>query len=348
MAAIGDKAAADVVTALSDKVARDLRELAKQAGLTTAPPDSLLDEVLAGLRNRLEALLGKEAAPGIARMEARLDAREDAHHSPWGTVQTFLVSTARLPREVMSDPFRMRGLTTEADALLRAFDVFGDALVKRHLDGGRSENQAREELEIIEEILSKETATPWHRAHALHRFDNRPGPGCGARGADRGKGSSGRTHAGESTSVMRSAYDGEAARRAWSDPRPISWVVRRASALFFRQNADAYAAYYTAMYLIQDTGEAIYTHARQGFAASSMAAYIEFWGVMQATQIQQDAIVELHRTIVGPQPRLSKAGMEEARDFRNLVAGHPAQPVPRPPKPLSAPSWGGRPSATTA
>ncbi|MBR0670697.1 hypothetical protein [Neoroseomonas soli] len=176
LAAIGGKAAADVVTALSDKVARDLRELAKQAGLTTAPPDSLLDEVLAGLRKRLEAHLGKEAAPGIARMEARLDAREDAHHSPWGTVQTFLVSAARLPREVMSDPFRMRGLTTEADALLRAFDIFGDALVKRHLDGGRVENQARQELEIIEEILSKETATPWHRAQALHRLITGQGP----------------------------------------------------------------------------------------------------------------------------------------------------------------------------
>ena len=94
---------------------------------------------------------------------------------------------------------------------------------------------------------------------------------------------------------------------------------------FLDQNAGDYAAYYTAMYLIQDTGEAIYTHAKQGFATSSMAAYIEFWGVMQATQIQQDAIVELHRAIVGPQPRLSLGpGWRKLRDFRNLVAGHPA------------------------
>lgn len=94
---------------------------------------------------------------------------------------------------------------------------------------------------------------------------------------------------------------------------------------FLDQNAEAYAAYYTAMYLIQDTGDAIYTHARQGFAASSMAAYIEFWGVMQATQIQQDAIVELHGAIVGPRPRLSPGqGWRKLRDFRNLVAGHPA------------------------
>lgn len=94
---------------------------------------------------------------------------------------------------------------------------------------------------------------------------------------------------------------------------------------FLDQNAEAYAAYYTAMYLIQDTGEAIYTHAQQGFAASSMAAYIEFWGVMQATQIQQDAIIELHGTVVGQQPGLSRGpGWKTLRNFRNLVAGHPA------------------------
>ena len=70
----------------------------------------------------------------------------------------------------MSDPFRMRGLVSKPEPLLSAFDLFGDPLVKRYLDGGRVENQARKELEIIEEILSKETATPWHRAQALHRL----------------------------------------------------------------------------------------------------------------------------------------------------------------------------------
>ncbi|MBU8541698.1 hypothetical protein [Falsiroseomonas tokyonensis] len=168
LAAIGGKAAADVVTALADKVARELRELAKQAGLTTAPPDSLLDEVLAGLRKRLEGHLGKEAAPGITRMEAKLSLHEDEHHSPWGTVQTFLASAVRLPREVMSDPFRMRGLVSKPEALLTAFDLFGDPLVKRYLDRQRVDDQAKHELEMVDDILATETATPWHRAQALH------------------------------------------------------------------------------------------------------------------------------------------------------------------------------------
>jgi len=168
LAAIGGKPAADVVTALSDKVKRELSELAKQAGVSAAPPESLLGDVLAGLKDRLEAHLGKEAAPGITRMEARLAPHEDAHQSPWGTVQTFLVAAARLPREVMSDLFRMRGLVTGAEAFLRAFDLFGDPLVHRYLARERVEDQAKQELEMVEGILSAETATPWHRAQALY------------------------------------------------------------------------------------------------------------------------------------------------------------------------------------
>lgn len=70
------------------------------------------------LKKRLETRLGKEAAPSIVRIEASLSARDDAHYSPRGTVQTLLASVARLPREVISDSFRMRGLVTKAEAFL--------------------------------------------------------------------------------------------------------------------------------------------------------------------------------------------------------------------------------------
>lgn len=170
VAAIGGKSADEVVTALSAKVKQELSELAKQAGISTTPPDSLLGEALDGLKKRLEAHLGKEGGPGITRMEARLSPHEEGSHSPWGTVQTFLASAARLPREVMSDPFRMRGLVSKPEALLTAFDLFGDPLVKRYLDRQRVDDQAKDELEMIEEILGTETATPWHRAQALHRL----------------------------------------------------------------------------------------------------------------------------------------------------------------------------------
>ena len=41
---------------------------------------------------------------------------------------------------------------------------------------------------------------------------------------------------------------------------------------------DAYAAFYTSKYLIQDTAEAIFAHLDRGFSKDPMAAYLEFLG----------------------------------------------------------------------
>lgn len=88
---------------------------------------------------------------------------------------------------------------------------------------------------------------------------------------------------------------------------------------------DDFAAYYTSMYLIQDTGEAVDAHMQADFSTNPMWAYLEFWGIMQAVIIQQDAISELHRVIVGVKPALSvSSSWARLRDVRNRCAGHPA------------------------
>jgi hypothetical protein len=94
---------------------------------------------------------------------------------------------------------------------------------------------------------------------------------------------------------------------------------------FLPKNADKYAAYYTSMNLIQDTGEAIMTHMNADFSHDPMRAYIEFWGVMPAIYIQQDAIAQIHQAVV----ENSLFNPETSfwitlRDMRNLCAGHPA------------------------
>ena len=94
---------------------------------------------------------------------------------------------------------------------------------------------------------------------------------------------------------------------------------------FTSANAAPYAAYYTSMYLIQDTGEAILPDMHRGFSPDPMLAYIEFWGVMQAICIQQDAIFELHDAVVGTTPKIGPSShWAILRDVRNLCAGHPA------------------------
>jgi hypothetical protein len=91
------------------------------------------------------------------------------------------------------------------------------------------------------------------------------------------------------------------------------------------QREDAYSAYYTSMYLIQDTGEAVFSHMQADFSKDPMKAYIEFWGVMQAIFIQQEAIQELHLAVVGNKLRtLSLPSWNAVREKRNLCSGHPS------------------------
>jgi hypothetical protein len=115
----------------------------------------------------------------------------------------------------------------------------------------------------------------------------------------------------------------QALRSAIYDQFQNSLAVQRH---FFRdENKDVHAAYYTSMFLIQDTAEAVHEHMARGFSPDPMMAYIEFWGVMQATDIQQDAIFELHKAVVGETPTITKASAWwKLRDIRHLCAGHPA------------------------
>jgi hypothetical protein len=96
---------------------------------------------------------------------------------------------------------------------------------------------------------------------------------------------------------------------------------------FFKvENEAPFTAYYTSMYLIQDTGESVSRHMKQGFSSDPWLAYIEFWGVMQAVFVQQDAICELYEAVVGSKPPITKdSDWSKIRNLRNLCAGHPAK-----------------------
>jgi hypothetical protein len=91
---------------------------------------------------------------------------------------------------------------------------------------------------------------------------------------------------------------------------------------------DDHAAYYNSAYLLQDTTESLWYHRQQGFSSSPFSAYLEFWGVMQAVIIQQDAISEMHQVIVGSPLDARASNLTawlEIRELRNLCSGHPAK-----------------------
>jgi hypothetical protein len=89
---------------------------------------------------------------------------------------------------------------------------------------------------------------------------------------------------------------------------------------------ERYAAYYTGMYLVQDTSESLLVHRARGFSSDPHAAYIEFWGVMQALIIQQDSISELYKAVTAAQLDIRALNSWQAvRTLRNACAGHPAK-----------------------
>lgn len=97
---------------------------------------------------------------------------------------------------------------------------------------------------------------------------------------------------------------------------------------FFFDNAQSerYAAYYTSMYLLQDTTEGLFDHRKKGFSDDPLKAYIEFWGVMQAVIIQQDSICELYEAVTKSKlDTRSLKSWQTLRSLRNICAGHPAK-----------------------
>lgn len=89
---------------------------------------------------------------------------------------------------------------------------------------------------------------------------------------------------------------------------------------------DEFTAFYTSKFLIQDTSESISSHMHRGFSPDPMFAYLEFWGVMQALIIQQDAVYEMHLSLIGQPPKVAiQSAWSQIRDLRNKCAGHPAK-----------------------
>ncbi|HKN12855.1 MAG TPA: hypothetical protein VJX68_06620 [Candidatus Binatus sp.] len=87
-----------------------------------------------------------------------------------------------------------------------------------------------------------------------------------------------------------------------------------------------YAAYYTSMYLVQDTSESLLAHRARGFFSDPLAAYLEFWGVMQALIIQQDSISDLYEAVTSAELDIRALDSWQAvRTLRNACAGHPAK-----------------------
>lgn len=99
---------------------------------------------------------------------------------------------------------------------------------------------------------------------------------------------------------------------------------------YFRDPAheEKHVAYYNSMCLLQDSTESLLQHRNRGFSTDPLAAYLEFWGLMQAVIIQQDSIAEIYMVIIQQVLDAKAKNLDfwlEVRELRNKCAGHPAK-----------------------
>ena len=165
--ATSGKSAETFITARLGEIAKNCADLARTIAPDRAPPSDLVTVVKADLTQRLKANLDHGMVPGFSRSKVQISSVESDREGPWDQVVTFLANAARLPREVLTDRYRMQGLVTDPDKFIEAFDVFGDPLVARHLRGSRVGDQARGDLQLVDEIVRHPNATSKQRAHAL-------------------------------------------------------------------------------------------------------------------------------------------------------------------------------------
>lgn len=76
---------------------------------------------------------------------------------------------------------------------------------------------------------------------------------------------------------------------------------------------------------IQDTAEAVMSHREQGFTVNVYRRYVEYYGVLQAIYMQQDAIKALFELFMVPDKidYSVLSNWQALRDLRNDTVGHP-------------------------
>lgn len=91
-------------------------------------------------------------------------------------------------------------------------------------------------------------------------------------------------------------------------------------------DADRYDAFCASKDWLQDTSDVFHYHRARNFSSNPMQAYLEFWGILQAAFVQQDAITELYYSLTGNKiipKKFVRVEWTKLRNLRNLAVGHP-------------------------
>lgn len=156
------------------KILRDVEDMYNEFFPGRPLPRSAAEQILAALYDRLNRIGDERVLPLVTYSEVHF-VPEQEQDSEWATAWPqalrLLSGIVELPRRAATDPFFFRGLNAEKAEFVKAMNVLNDAFVEKWLKEGSSspklEQWARSELNLVQEIVNYEQATPRAKCRAL-------------------------------------------------------------------------------------------------------------------------------------------------------------------------------------
>jgi hypothetical protein len=151
--ATGEDAAA-FVKSQRNRLYKDADDMYKDFHPDQSLPESLFEQIVTELKQRLEKAGSGLFLPKISRVRVQFRLEPGSQwESQWGAALTFLYAIAEFPRKSLSDPYYLRGLRVDVERLLSAMDVCGDAILSKKNERSASA-RAKEELALLKDIVS--------------------------------------------------------------------------------------------------------------------------------------------------------------------------------------------------
>lgn len=128
-------------------------------------PAGKVDEVLALLKERVEAVRGSGFIPRMSSSRVSFEWREGGNTSLYADALTLVTQIARRPREILASSFEQRAVKPSGisiPAFLKAMDVLGDALLRSLTEDNWSKasvaRSAESDLALIDRWAKEEAA----------------------------------------------------------------------------------------------------------------------------------------------------------------------------------------------
>jgi hypothetical protein len=149
-----------------NQIREDADRMVKELFPNQALGTEAFRNIVEALTSRLTAAANGPFSPKVSFANVQFEIHKDTDQtSTWGQALTLLHAIAQFPRQLMTDPFFLRGLQVRPSALLKAMNVADDVLVtqKGTIDLA---NVALVELALLHDLMAT-NAEPHHKCSAI-------------------------------------------------------------------------------------------------------------------------------------------------------------------------------------